>query len=123
ATAGDPGAAAGWRTAGDRAGPGTEDRAAGGVQAPAGAPRGRPRARPQGRQAAPVRPRRERATAGPRVDRRVRAVLEREPRPVGPVRAGAAADKAGGIAHEPDRKARAGTVRYGRPRDRGVPGD
>src|SRR4026207_1920818 len=52
----------------------------------AGARRGGPGARPQGGSAARVRPGRPRAAAGPRVDRRVRAVLERELRPAGRVR-------------------------------------
>src|SRR4051794_6251790 len=94
----DPGAAACGRAAGDRPGPGAGDAATGGVQAPAGAPGGRTGARPQGRQAAPVRPRRPGAAAGPRVDRRVRAVLERELRPAGRVRAGPRAGKPGGAA-------------------------
>src|SRR4029450_4248509 len=43
---------------------------------------------PHGRQAAGGRPRRPRAAPGPRVERRVRAVLERELRPPGRVRTG-----------------------------------
>src|SRR5690348_12743818 len=89
AAPGDPGAAAGGRAAGDRTGAGAGDDPAGGVQAPAGPARGRAGARPQGRQAAPVRPRRARAATGPRVGRRVRAVLERELRPPRRLRAGA----------------------------------
>src|SRR4029450_10400998 len=61
-----------------------------------GAPGGRAGAGPEGRQAAPVWPRRPRAATGPRVDRRVRAVLERELRPPGCIRAGTQAGKAGG---------------------------
>src|SRR5687767_10356631 len=83
--------------AGDRVGPGAGDDPTGGVQAPAGAPGGRAGAGPQGRQAAPVRARRPWAAAGPRVDRRIRAVLERELRPAGRVRAGPEAGKAGGL--------------------------
>src|SRR5262249_3576025 len=82
--------------AGDRVGTGAGDGRAGGVQTPAGAPGGRAGSGPQGRQAAPVRPRRARAATGPRVDRRVRAVLERELRPAGRVRAGPRAGTAGG---------------------------
>src|SRR6185312_14982772 len=52
---------------------------------------------PQGGQAAPVRPRCPRAATGPQVDRRVRAVLGRELRPAGRVRAGPQADKARGV--------------------------
>src|SRR6187431_1783682 len=48
----------------------------------------RPGAGPQGRQAAPVRRGCPRAATGPRVDRWVRAVLERELRPAGRLRAG-----------------------------------
>src|ERR671939_1663124 len=98
AAPGDPGAAAGGGAAGDRAGAGVGDDAAARVQTPAGAPGGWAGAGPQGRQAAPVRPRRPRAAAGPRVDRRVRAVLERELRPTGRIRAGPEAGKAGGVA-------------------------
>src|SRR5579859_1786816 len=98
AAPGDPGAAAGGGAASDRVGPGAGDDPAGGVQAPAGAPGGRAGAGPQGRQAAPVRPGRARAATGPRVDRRVRAVLERELRPAGRVRAGPQAGQAGGVA-------------------------
>src|SRR6476619_8601710 len=97
AAPGDPGTAAGGWVAGDRVGPGVGDDPAGGVQTPAGAPGGRAGAGPQGRQAAPVRPRRPRAATGPRVVRRVRAVLERELRPVGRVRAGPRAGKTGGV--------------------------
>src|SRR5215204_3056954 len=98
----DPGAAAGGGAVGDRDGPGTGDDPAGGIQTPAGAPGGRAGAGPQGRQTAPVRPGRPRAAAGPRVDRRVRAVLERELRPTGRIRAGPKAGKAGGVADARD---------------------
>ncbi len=74
--------------------------------------------RPQGRQAAPVRPRRARAAAGPRVDRRVRAVLERELRPAGRLRAGPRAGTTGGEPMEHD----VARSRDGRPRDRHLPG-
>src|SRR5207253_1985669 len=66
--------------------------AAGRIQAPAGDAGGGPGARPHGGQAAPVRARRRRPATGPRVDRRVRAVLERELRSPGRVRAGPEAD-------------------------------
>src|SRR6476646_3416628 len=48
---------------------------------------------------------------------RVRAVLEREPRPAGRVRAGTQEGKAGGIADERSGTRSAGAVRDGRPRD------
>src|SRR5262245_16569718 len=96
AAAGDPGAAARWRAAGDRPGAGPGDDPAAGVQTPAGPPGGRAGAGPWGGQAAAVRPGRPRAAAGPRVGGRLRAVLERELRPAGRVRAGVEAGKAGG---------------------------
>src|SRR5262245_10065553 len=96
AAAGDPGAAAGRRAAGDRPGAGPGDDPAAGVQAPAGPPGGRARAGPRGGQAAAVRAGRPRAAAGPRVGGRLRAALERELRPAGRVRAGVDAGEAGG---------------------------
>src|SRR3954453_3492093 len=111
----DPGAVGGGWAAGDRVGPGAGDGPAGGVQTPAGAPGGRAGAGPQGRQAAPLRPGRPRAATGPRVDRWVRAVLERELRPAGRIRAGPQAGTAGGVADERDGTRSAGAVRDGRP--------
>src|SRR5262249_25460575 len=63
-----------------------------------------------------------RAATGPRGDRRVRAVLERELRPAGRVRAGPQEGKAGGVTDGSDRTRRAGAVSDGRPRDRDLPG-
>src|SRR5690348_8380235 len=96
AAPGHPGAAAGGGAAGDRSGPRARDEPAAGVQAPAGASGGRAGAGPQGGQAAPLRPGRPRTAAGPRVDRRIRAVLARELRPAGRLPAGPEAVTAGG---------------------------
>src|SRR6185312_1415112 len=96
AAAGDPGLAAGRRAAGDRASAGSRNEPAAGIQAPAGAPGGRAGAGPQGGQAAVVRPGRPRAAAGARMAGRLRAVLERDLRPAGRVRAGPETGKAGG---------------------------
>src|SRR3954469_19639044 len=122
AAPGHPGAAAGGGAAGDRPGPGAGDEPAAGVQAPAGAPGGGAGAGPRGGQAAPLRPGRPRAAAGPRVGRRLRAVLEREFRPTGHLRAGPQADTAGGMTDGTGRARNAGGASDGRPGDRDLPG-
>src|SRR5215218_7857924 len=65
---------------------------------------------------------RRRAATGPRVDRWVRAVLERKLRPAGRICAGPQAGKAGGVTDERDGTRSAGAVRDGRPRGRYLPG-
>src|SRR5215216_5479538 len=63
-----------------------------------------------------------RAAAGPRVGRRIRAVLEREFRPAGHLRAGPQADTAGGMTDGRGKARNAGGAGDGRPGDHDLPG-
>ncbi|CAG7630042.1 hypothetical protein SBRY_20624 [Actinacidiphila bryophytorum] len=121
AAAGDSRAVAGGGAGGDGCGAGVGDQSAGGVEASAGASGGGAGAGQGGREAAALRAGRAGAAADPRVGRRLRAVLEREFRPAGRLRAGPEADTSGGVT---DGRGKAGSAGGGggRPGDRGLPG-